>query len=212
MTTRKFFSLINGDQVRVAPKSKIIKAEEFSTLVDAKELLEKAQNDAAEYRKKIEEECVQIKIDAEKAGFEKGMNDWVEAIKKLEEKIETVNDETSKQIIPVALKAAKKIVGKEIELNKETILDIVKNSLKAVSQHKQITIYVNKDDVALLNEKRNDLKQVFESVQTLSVRARDDIEPGGCVIETEAGIINAKLENQWELLEKAFEKLTKGTS
>ena len=34
------------------------------------------------------------------------------------------------------------------------------------------------------------------------------MEPGGCLIETEAGIINAQLENQWRSLEAAFKAYT----
>ncbi|MBI3211529.1 MAG: HrpE/YscL family type III secretion apparatus protein, partial [Simkania negevensis] len=37
-----------------------------------------------------------------------------------------------------------------------------------------------------------------------SLEDREDIAPGGCIIETEAGIINASLANQWQALEAAF--------
>ena len=52
-------------------------------------------------------------------------------------------------IFPVALEAAKKIVGREIEASEDTIVDIVSNSLKAVSTHKKITIYVNRKDLEI---------------------------------------------------------------
>src|SRR5262249_15045025 len=117
--------------------------------------------------------------------------------------------ELEKTLIPVALKAAKKIVGREIELSEDTIVDIVSNLLKSVSQHKKITIYVNKKDLDSLEAARPRLKKIFESLEVLSLRERQDITPGGCVIETEAGIINAQLENQWRSLEAAFEKLMK---
>jgi type III secretion protein L len=43
----------------------------------------------------------------------------------------------------------------------------------------------------------------------LSLRDRSDIQPGGCIIETEGGIINAQLENQWRVLENALGILLK---
>ena len=45
----------------------------------------------------------------------------------------------------------------------------------------------------------------------LVVHIGSGIEPGGCIIETEAGIINAQLENQWRSLENAFESFMKKT-
>jgi type III secretion protein L len=112
-------------------------------------------------------------------------------------------------IVPVALKAAKKILGREIETVDTAIVDIVANSLKAVAQHKKFTIYVNRKDLDVLEANRPALKKVLENPEAFSLRERADIQPGGCIIETEGGIINAQLENQWRILEQAFESLLK---
>lgn len=77
-------------------------------------------------------------------------------------------------------------------------------SLKPVVQHHKITIYVNKKDLTLIEENKSSIKEILEQVESLSIQERSDIEVGGCVIETEAGIINAQLENQWRALERAF--------
>lgn len=206
---KRFFSLINGKAIHIAPKTKIIPAVEFSTLLDAKNILEQAKEDAENYKMKIAIDCEKIKAQAELDGFHKGFEEWATHIAQLETEIQNVRKESEKAIVPIALKAAKKIVGKEIELSEETIVDIVLNYLKAVSAHKQITIYVSKKDLNILEMNRNRLKDMFESLEVLSIRERPDIEPGGCIIETEGGIINAKLENQWTLMEKAFKGMMK---
>jgi type III secretion protein L len=81
--------------------------------------------------------------------------------------------------------------------------------LKAVAQHKQIVIYVNRQDLAALEAARPRLKDLFEQLEVLSLRERADIQTGGCVIETEGGIINAQIENRWRILENAFEAMRK---
>lgn len=209
--SKKFFSLIHGESVHVAPKTKVIKADDFSKMVDADEVLQRVQEDAKRYRIEVTEECEKLKEQAQKEGFEEGFKEWLEHIAKLEEEIVKVRQDTEKVVMPVALKAAKKILGRELELSETAILDIVSNSLKAVAQHKKVTIYVNKKDLATLEANRQHLKDLFESLEALSIRERADIQPGGCVIETEAGIINAQLENQWRILENAFTKLMKPT-
>jgi type III secretion protein L len=107
------------------------------------------------------------------------------------------------------MKAAKRIVGREIELSEDTIADIVANSLKSVSQHKKVTIYVNRKSKDILERHRQRLKDVFEQLEILSIQEREDVADGGCIIETEKGIINARIEALWEILEKALRGLIK---
>jgi type III secretion protein L len=206
--SKKIFTLIYGEKTnKVAANKSVIPAADVGLLVDSIEVLEKVKTDAEQYKLDVSKECEQLKAKAQAEGYAEGYLKWTEEIAKLEAEIKNVRAELEKLIIPVALKAAKKIVGREIELSEDTIVDIVSNSLKAVSQHKKITIYVNKKDLDPLEHSRPRLKDIFESLEVLSLRERSDIVRGGCVIETEGGIINAQLENQWSALERAFASL-----
>lgn len=207
--SKKFFSLIHGDQIHVAPKTKIISADAISSLLEAAQVLDNIKKDAEKYRLQIAKESEEIKENAAKEGYEEGFKKWAEHLVNLEKEIEQVHDELKNLIIPVALKAAKKIVGREIELSEDIIVDIVVANLKSVAQHKKITIYVNKKELDALERNKTRLRDLFESLESLSIRPREDIAPGGCVIETEIGIINAQLDHRWRVLEKAFESLVK---
>lgn len=207
---KKFFSLIHGNSVHVAPNTHFIPAREFSQAVDAFQILEEVKSDAFKYRQEVTEEVEALKEQAQKEGFEEGFKQWLEHIQLLEEEIKKVRHETEKVALPVALKAAKKIVGQVLtEIPESAILEIVTNTLKAVTTHKKVAIYVNRRDLEALEKSRNKIKDLFEGLEVLSLRERSDIEPGGCVIETEGGIINAQLDNQWRILENAFEKMIK---
>ncbi len=209
MSQNKFFTLIYGDKIQGAPNTKIIPASDFSTLLDAAQVLETIKEDAEKYRLQVSKECEQLKENAFKEGYEEGYRQWTEQLANFEKQIEAIHQELQQLIIPIALKAAKKIVGREIELSENTIVDIVASNLKAVSQHKKITIYVNKKELDVLEKNKPRLRELFENLEGLSIRARDDVAPGGCIIETEVGIINAQMEHRWRVLEKAFEALIK---
>lgn len=209
MNKKKFFTLIHGDQIFAAPETKIVPANSFSSLKEAEEVLEHVLQDAQQYRLRVAKETEALKEEAEKQGYEEGYKKWTETLVKLEEEIENVHNELKKLVIPVALKAAKKIVAKELEISETAIVDIVKTNLKAVSQHKKVTIYVNKNDLEALDKNKQKLKDMFESLESLSIRERNDISRGGCVIETEIGIINGQIEHRWIVLEKAFEAMMK---
>lgn len=207
---KKLFSFIHGETAHVAPSTKVLPAEEFSTLKTAKELLDHAVSDAEQYKKEVVSEIEKLKEIAQREGFEEGFKKWTEQIAMLEEEVKKVRQDMEKMVLPIALKAAQKIVSKELELSQNAIVDIVTANLKAVSQHKQVAIYVNKAELNALETARPKLKDLFEGLESLSIRERADIQPGGCVIETEGGIINAQIENRWRILENAFEKMKKG--
>lgn len=207
--SKKFFSLFHGESVSLAPKTKRIPADVISKALDVEGVLEEVKSSAERYRLEVAQEAEKLKQIAANEGYEEGFKQWGEHIANLELEIEKVRQEVTAMIIPIALKAAKKIVGREIELSNETIVDIVLNNLKAVSSHKKIKIYVNKADLEVLEGNKNVLKQVFENLESLSLIERNDVKPGGCIIETEGGIINAQLENQWRILEQAFSTLMK---
>lgn len=207
--SKKLFSLIFADSIRIAPETKIIPEKEFSTLQEASKVLEHIKQDAEKYRLQVVKECEELKEQAFKEGYEEGFKEWAEHLIQFEKQLETLSKETQKLIIPIALKAAKKIVGREIELSEDTIVDIVASNLKAVAQHKKITIYVNKKELDVLEKNKQRLRDLFEHLESLSIRPREDIASGGCVIETEIGIINAQMDHRWRVLEKAFEALLK---
>lgn len=204
----KFFSLIDKSKsIHVAPGSKVIPAEAFSSVFEAKEIVELAQKEAEEYRKQVEKECEELKEEAKKSGFDQGLNEWASKLAEFEKDVADIRQETEKIIVPLALKAAKKIVAREIELNQETVVDIVSNALRAVAHHKNVKIHVNRGDLVILEQNKQRLKDVLESIEVLSLQESDEVEPSGCVIETEGGIINAQIDNQWNALERAFQSL-----
>ncbi len=203
----KLFSLIHGGDVHLVPGKKVITSDEISTVCDAVDIMEKVNADAEEYRREVYMEMEQLKERAQSDGFDKGHKEWNEQLAFLEKEVSSVHNDIEKMILPLAMKAAKKIVGEEMSLNEDSIINIVSNSLKSVTQDKKIVIYVNKDDKDKLEKKKPQLKSRFEALESFSIQDRPDIAQGGCVIETEAGIINAQLENQWRKLEAAFQKM-----
>lgn len=201
--------MINDEKVHISPTTKIIPSEEFTTMLHANEVLNAVKEEAAKYREQVFAECETIKEAAAKEGYEAGFNFWAEHVARLEKEIEEVGATYEKVLVTVATKAAKKIVGHELETREDTIVDIVSNTLKAVAQHKKIAIYVNRKNAQILEKYRPRLKSIFEELQSLSIRQRDDLDDGSCVIETEGGIINARLDKVWEILEHAFEAMLK---
>ena len=205
----KFFSILDKDELHENAGIKVIPKDEFSTLIEADKFLEKTKKNVKKFKKELREEAKIIKEKAYDEGFQEGLIKLNEIILKLNDVLESIKKDINKKILPVALSAAKKILGEEIKLHPDRIVDIVIQALKPVIQHHKIIIYVNKADFDVLEKEKSKIKKVLEQVKTFSIQERTDVETGGCIIETEAGIINAQLENQLRALEKAFANFMK---
>ncbi len=205
----RFFSLIYQGDVHPSSNEKVIPAEEFSTLMDAQGILEKAKEDAVAFREELEKEADLLREKAKEEGFEEGLNQFNEKLLWFDQQLKTLRLEMQNQILPLALKAARKIVASELRTHPETIVDIVIQALTPVLQSKQITILVNKTDRETLEAAKPRLRNILEQVDSFTILDRPDISAGGCVIETEGGIINATIENQWRALESAFARYMK---
>lgn len=205
--SKKLFSFINEGQVRLEPQTKIVPASELSTVLNAAEVQEKIKADAEIYRQNVVQEIEDLKAKAQVDGYHDGFEAWAEHIAKLEEEIIAVRKQYEKILVPVAMKAVQKLLGRELEVKDDTIIDILSTTLKAVSTHKKITIWVSPKEKGIIEKNKETLKKSFEQLESFQIQERADIEPGGSIIETEGGIINAQLSNQWEILRRAFEQL-----
>lgn len=206
----KFFSLIFQGEVHPSTDDKVIPAKDFSQLVKANALVKKAEEDVVHAHQEAEKEAQRLKAEAKAEGFQEGLEQFNEHLLAFEATARALRLELQQQIIPIALKAAKKVVATQLELKPDTIVDIVLQALTPAMHSRRVILYVNKEDKEILESHKSKIKTILEQLQTLSIQERADISPGGCIIETEAGIINVTIENQWRALEAAFEKYTRG--
>ncbi|HNA62380.1 MAG TPA: HrpE/YscL family type III secretion apparatus protein [Rhabdochlamydiaceae bacterium] len=205
----RLFSLIKEGEVHPSSDKKVIPLDDFTILMEASEILQRAKTEAEAYRAETEIECQNLREEAKKEGFQEGLQQLNEKILGLDQEKKRLLHEMNKLILPLALKAAKKVVARELETKPETIVDIVLQALAPALQNHRITIYVNKLDKEILENEKPRLKEKLEQVESLSIREREDIASGGCIIETEAGIINATIDSQWRAIESAFDKYLK---
>ena len=198
------FRLIKEGKVHTG-KEKIIRKDEFEELLSAKELLQKSEKECKQVLDEAHKECALIKEKAKEEGFQEGLNIFNEQMLLFEDKLKMLKHELQKAVLPLVLKSTKKIIGEELKQNPESILSIVMQSIKSVIQSKIVKLYVNASDLEYLESEKELLKKNFERLESFQIEKRDDIEKGSCIIETERGILNATLENQYRALERALE-------
>ena len=202
------FSLLKSGKVEVRGR-KILPKEEVETLINANEVLDAAKQEAIDRIEEAKKECALIHKKAYEAGYQEGLTKFNSHILKIDEKTKIMRHEMQRAMLPLVLQATKRIIGKSIDLNPELIVEIIIQSIKSISQNHQIKLYVNRKDLEHIEKRKEEILSIFDRVDSFSLVERSDVESGGCLIETENGILNASLENQYRALERAFEAYSK---
>lgn len=108
------------------------------------------------------------------------------------------------EIIDLALDIAEKLLSAQLTLDREVTLDVAAESLRLVADRLNVVLYVNPDELELVENRMGELKNLLPARGLLQVVSDSAIEPGGCKVETEQGRVDATIETRREGLLKAL--------
>lgn len=195
-------------------KRKTFEIESSSPVVTEEEA--KALSDAGEIIRAAEEEALRIKEEArlayeaeKKRGYDDGISDGKADI--LMQKFDIIDESVrymesvETKMAMIVMKALKKCIA-EIG-DDEIIRQIVKKSMQAVVRNqRQITVKVNSLDLAAVRERIGAITAEFPSVAIADVVEDNHLGRGACIVETEAGIVEASVEGQLKAIENSIKK------
>lgn len=115
------------------------------------------------------------------------------------------SEEAEAKVADLAIDAVRRVLNAELQLNREAVTGIVAQALAQVTRGSEAVIRVNPFDLPLVDQKREALLLSAASLQKLTI-VEDPTVLGGCVIETPAGIVDAQIETQLELLQSTLEE------
>lgn len=109
-------------------------------------------------------------------------------------------------IVGLALKIAEIIIHQELQTDPGIVTKLAKESLKLVEDKKRLCIKVNPSDWKILKESEAELPSLTHGVKEMEIKEDEHVEPGGCIVESDSGIVDAQLSTQ---LEEVAERLFK---
>lgn len=186
----------------------VIKHRVVSAYEEAKRIIEAARKEATRLRQEAAEtirRAIQERETERERGYQEGYQDGLgrlsEKMFEVAQSHEKILSEAEPQIIRMVMDIAEKVIGREI--GKGAIIDVVKQTI-AQSVGKKIIVRLSPADVATVRERESQLFSVLAQGQTVSVREDDSIPAGGCIVETEMGSVDARLETQLKAVKKAL--------
>ena len=155
-------------------------------------------------------------VRGEKAGIESGNEKIESAVKSikqgLSELIKTRQDiylETEQEIVKLAMAIARKIVWNEIRVNKDTVVNVVKEAVKKVEGNEKVKVKLSCKDFQFIKNEKPAIIDKITDTENVGFEMDESIPDGGCIIETESGDIDARIEKQFQAVGEAFESINK---
>ncbi|NNK84494.1 MAG: hypothetical protein HKO91_02940, partial [Desulfobacterales bacterium] len=152
----------------------------------------------------------------ERAGIESG-NEKIESVvncikqglaelKKIKQDIYL---ETEQEIVKLAMAIARKIVCNEISVNKDTVVNVVKGAVEKVECNEKVKVKLSSKDFEFIKNEKPDIIDKITDIENAGFIMDESVCDGGCIIETESGDIDSRIEKQFQAIEEAFEGLNK---
>lgn len=135
----------------------------------------------------------------------KQSEEFYNIISTFEETINKYHVNFNKLVINVSQKIAEKIIRRE--LNEKTIIEeILQQSIHKIIGANEVIIKLHTQDFEILN-KNDKVKIMTQGMNHIKFETDNNIEVGGCLIETEIGNLDARISSQINEITKALENV-----
>ena len=156
--------------------------------------------------------------EGERRGLEDGLKHIAEVLDKYAGYLveiatfsEKMKDEWEQRIVEIALAVARKVMGKEISESREVVSSIARNALQAARGEHVMEIRLSEVDYGALDAS-SFLTKLPAEHRGVSVVPDKSVSDGGCVIRTDFGEIDGRIEVQLREIEKVLRQYIKNNN
>ena len=163
------------------------------------------------YQKGFNEGLTKGRVAGEIAGVERAASKIEPLVNSLQAgllQLNNIKQETyryiEKQVVDLVLAIARKVVCREIEMDQEVVMCVAREALAKVEDAVKIKIKMSPSDLQIINETKYQLSDLIDKIDNVTLEAEGSIQSGGCIIETNLGEIDARIEKQLQAVEESF--------
>ncbi len=178
---------------------------------------------------KAEKEQPQEQIDVEGLRAEAYAQGQTEARKKMRQELDTVlqaftqaakeldglrSDFLRRQgedLVRLAMEVAEQVIAAELSLNPDLILSIVGKAMESAFEADEYRILVNPEDVSVVQENRPLLLANINGLRQIHVQGDASITRGGCIVESNKGQVDARVESKMAEIHKQLKQAVQTT-
>ena len=159
--------------------------------------------------------------EAYEKGFDQGHRDGLElARKEMADKVEGLGKlledlsaykaricvEAEAQLLELALALAETVIRHEVRCRPEAVRETLQAALEMAAGSGRLKVRLNPEDLENIEQFLPELEQRLGAATRLEFEGDLAISQGGCLVETDSGIIDARLEEQLEALRQQLRR------
>ncbi|AOZ12706.1 MULTISPECIES: HrpE/YscL family type III secretion apparatus protein [Pseudomonas] len=196
------FIEIKSDQVLLAPDQVVLRSADYQAYLTANQLVELARERAQAIEQGARDVYEQQKALGWQAGVDEARTSQATLIQETLQQCNQYYRAVEQKMSDVVLHAVRKIL-KQYD-NTELALSVTREALSLVSNQKQVILHVQPEQVSAVRERVSHILKDFPEVGYVDVVADARLDEGGCILETEIGIIDASVDGQLAALATAL--------
>lgn len=127
----------------------------------------------------------------------KGFDDLITGIGTLKKELLACNET---HIVQLAFQMAKRMAHAEIQANPNVVTDVIKEALEKAQVEENVIVQISPVQLEFLESLKSDSGREFEFMKKVKLETSEEISPGGCIIRTNFGEIDARTEGRVEML------------
>ncbi len=163
-----------------------------------------AKSEAAKIVADAHAEAEQIREDARVAGRAEGKAEVAALLTRGRREQDRRVAASEDQIRTLAVRIAERILRRELTLDPHSVVGIAKAALQEARGRHDFVLRVHPEDVGALDAEKPGLLARLSVSAHILVRADESITRGGCVVESEVGTVDARLETQLAAIARAL--------
>jgi flagellar assembly protein FliH len=185
-------------------------------IAEARSKAEQIESDSlAAFENERKEAEERGRLAGREAGFGEGRDEVARLVERTRTILERAQDkraeilaETEQQIIDLVLLISRKVIKIISENQRNVVISNVVQALRKVKGRGNIIIKVNMLDIKLSTEHKKEFIELVEGAKSIQIIEDSTVDPGGCVIETDFGEIDARISSQLAELEQKILEIT----
>ena len=162
------------------------------------------EGEAERIRATAIQEAERIRAKATTEGRERGMAAVTELLVAARAVATRARLDNESDLRCLAVRIAEKLLGRELSLRPDAIVDVVRQAIHHAGNPERVVVRVASEDLAALERGRPLVLEKCRTADAVVFRADDAVARGGCVVETELGVVDAQLSTQLEAIERAL--------
>lgn len=194
--------LLRRDEAEGA--ARVVASDRFDALTDATQIRSAAEAEASRIVAAAKGEADRLRAEALAEGRERGLSAVTELLVSARADAARTRRESHAELRALAVRIAEKLLGRTLALAPEAVVDLASEALSHAGEPRALRLRCHPDDLTLLERGRPRLLDRVRSAGVLRIEADEEIPRGGCVVETELGIVDARLQVQLDAIERAL--------